>query len=302
MYRLDAEIAAQRIDSLLNDDYVEEYDAYTAEEIQALVLSVMSHRRMIRTKNFNELLRNFETHTTTNSDATFVTKLYELYREILDSREFNFQASEVTIDFSASVTESLLAHSRDERIEHPRVQSEIARLSRNLEMRTRRECPNSSASRDDFCQDLHLYLLENAEKNFNPAKASYITYAITTLRFRSQILLSTVRSRSNREIFSTFENDEDSGTYHERLQADTGDSMTSSRYPMSVEDINPSSSAAKAVELSSAMRNFFKGFTPLEKSLLFLKNRMNCNVNTFPFDAEDIAQSATRRGVTLLDE
>ena len=283
-----------RVDALLCPEK-ENYSLYPVEEIHALALAVVSHRRMVKTANFNALLRRFEELSDAEYSKYQVEQYYLKFQEELDRRTFNFQESPVKIHLSESTTKKLLDMSKAERVSHPRVQLEIDRLSRSLEAKIHEECPNSSLSSEDIAQSLILYLLESAEENFDPTKASYITYAITTLRYRAKIVSASARRQNSREVLTTFENDENSGMYHEKLGVDstTGSGKPSSLTPDLCEAAH--SLPENRCRTSRAVASFFEDFTPLEKSLLFLKNQMNKNVNTFNFDATGIIEKAAIR-------
>jgi len=305
LFMSETSYAEQKIDALLSDS-LEQYQAYSNEEIQALSLAVISHRRMIKTLNFNSLVREFDKRQAERTDNYSVEQLYSDFSTELELRRFNFQESSVSIEFSPTAVERLLELSRTERLSHPRVKQEISSLARKIEAQTRRECYNLSVSRDDIEQELTLYLVESAEVNFDPAKASYITYAITTLRFRGKILLASARLRNSREVLTCFENDEETNSYHEKLQVDSGAGGTNFASGGVGADIVLASKASLSshqYEVSTALNSFFQSYTPLEKTLLYLKNQLHCNINTFGFDVNSLIESASDRAkVSLIPE
>lgn len=288
-------IARQICQLITNSD--ENYSEYSAEEIQALSLAAISHRRMIRTVNFNQLVREFETRTHEKTNNYRVEWLYAKYSEELEKHRFNFQHSSVSIEFSDSALSRLLEMSRGERLSHPRVLNAARRFAKQLEAQARNECRNVAHVADDFEQDLLMYLTEKAENNFDPSKSSYITYAITTLRFRARILMAGARLRNTREVITCFENDEDSGSWDEKLQVDESSVSGSSSRSLQSSSFTSSSCglASHQHELSASLQSFFDEFSPLEKTLLFLKNQLGCNINTFGFDVSTIVADATRR-------
>lgn len=273
----------------------EDYSTYSSEEIFALSIAILSHRRLIKTHNFNLLTREF-THrlqTFGEPEAYQVSCRMEVYHEILEDKAFNFQHSEVQIQMSDETLQELLDRSKAARILHPKVQEFIQRTSRSLAAKISRECQNTPMSADDIAQDLLVYLLENAEKNYDPSKSAYTTYAYTTLRFRSKFLMSLLRSRNSKERLSVFQNDSEQNTYDEHLQ---GSNLTKLFSNQSALDSQETESVSRQYEVLSTLQELFSAFTPLEQSVLFLQNQLSCNASSLPFQLGDILKIAESRG------
>ena len=298
---------SEQIDALLSPE-AEDYEKYTSTEIFALSIASLSHRRLIRTHNFNSLTREFSRrlHQTPAPSQHKIDQLQLQYQEELDTRAFNFRDSEVQIQMSDETTAELLKRSQAARLLHPKVQDQLWKTARSFANRAQNECQNTPVSVEDFYQELMLYLMTNGERNFNPLKAAYTTYAIATLHYRAQHLYSLLRGRNICERLSDFSNHEDDGRLDEKLQ---GSSINSSANATEVftSALSPNdvsswvvSSAMRKYDVALALNTLLTKFTPLERSALFLKNHLSCKSSFFPFPLSSVIRDAERRGADAL--
>lgn len=286
-----AEMSEKLLDSLFSIEPSVDYSSYSTEEIIALSIAVVSHRRMIKTASFNALLREFDLRKGYQYSSPKMMSIFREVQKLLEVRSFNFQTSEIIIECSIESTRKLLELSRESRLSNPRVQYEIQKQSREIAKRLQAECYGISVDVNDIAQELQIYMIGSAEANYDPTKSSYVTYAITTLRFRSKIVLNTARLLNSREMLTSFENTEDNN--YESLQVDESSSKgMSNSYGEHEYASNGLSDHQYNIKHSISM--MFQTCSPLTKALMYLKHPLKCNISAFGFDASSILDKSTQ--------
>lgn len=268
------------LEKLLNDKKID-YSQYSREELCGVVIGVSIHRRQIRTKTFNELLRHCQSELRAVNQEE-VRKISQWVDKLLDRFKFNFKDSEISLDYSDSMVSSLLEQTRAIRLTHPRILAKIEQLAKKVVSDLEKNLGFVTIEVDDIKMKLFEYLATYGESKYDPRKSAYMTFATMILDFRAKFLFKEMMTYYSTTRFVDFgvrrtDSDEDYCGVSERVKADTGPEKESHEVDLTVYDPTVSDLVRK-----EAREKIFNELTPLEKAVLYLEAVLSTPIGAYP--------------------